>query len=133
MKTSAQTKKYNIGRFLFILNWVLCFGTAIAFIIACASGMQPSSDGETMREKLGTIIYGFGASLIPMVVLAIIVKDKIRPTVWMADIVLANYLYGPVGMYIVLAIWFIGEYIIMPISHKMSTLYYVNREIDKRS
>lgn len=95
--------------------------------------MQPSSDGEAMQEKLGTIIYGFGASLIPVVVLAIIVKDKIRPTVWMADIVLANYLYGSVGMYIVLAIWFIGEYVIMPISHKMSTLYYVNREIDKRS
>ena len=129
MKISAQTKKYKFGRFLFLLNWLLCFGTAIVFIITCASGAQGD---QTLKEKLGTIVYSFGVGLIPMIVLAIIVKDKIRPTVWMVDIVIANYLYGNVGMYIVLGIWFLGEYIIMPISKRFSTLYLVNREIDKR-
>lgn len=129
MKMSSATKKYKFGRLLFILNWALCFGTAAAFIIACVSG---APGDETLKVKLGTIIYGFGASLIPMVVLAIVVKDKIRPTVWMLDIVLANYLYGSIGMYIVLGVWFIGEYIIMPLSKRFSTLYLVNREMDKR-
>lgn len=129
MKISERTRKYKWGRLLFILDWVLCFGTALAFIITCASGAQGD---ESLKEKLGTIVYGFGAGLIPMVVLAIIVKDKIRPTVWMIDIVLANYLYGSIGMYIVLGVWFIGEYIIMPLSKRFSTLYLVNREIDAR-
>ena len=129
MKISERTRKYKWGRLLFILDWVLCFGTALAFIITYASGAQGD---ESLKEKLGTIVYGFGAGLIPMVVLAIIVKDKIRPTVWMIDIVLANYLYGSVGMYIVLGVWFIGEYIIMPLSKRFSTLYLVNREIDAR-
>ena len=129
MKISERTRKYKWGRLLFILDWVLCFGTALAFIITCSSGAQGD---ESLKEKLGTIVYGFGAGLIPMVVLAIIVKDKIRPTVWMIDIVLANYLYGSVGMYIVLGVWFIGEYIIMPLSKRFSTLYLVNREIDAR-
>lgn len=75
MKISSATKKYKFGRLLFILDWALCFGTAAAFIIACVSG---APGDETLKTKLGTIIYGFGASLIPMIVLAIVVKDKIR-------------------------------------------------------
>lgn len=129
MKMSAQTKKYKWGRMLFILNWVLCFGTAIGFIISMMAGAEGN---PSLKEKFGTVLYGLGASLVPMVVLAVIVKDKIKPTVWMIDIVLANYLYDSIGMYIVLVIWFIAEYIIMPISKRFSTLYLVNREIDKR-
>jgi hypothetical protein len=85
-----------------------------------------------MKEKMGTVLYGFGMSLIPVIVLAILVKDKIRPTVWMIDLILANYLYGSIGMYIVVGIWVIGEYIIAPLSKRFATLYLVNRELDKR-
>lgn len=129
---SKQTKKYKIGRLLFILNWALCFGVAITLICMCLGGVQPDPNGVSMKEKMGTVIYGFGVSLVPVIVLAILVKDKIRPTVWMIDLILANYLYGSTGMYIVVGIWVIAEYIIMPLSKRFATLYLVNREIDRR-
>ena len=132
MKLSAQTRKYKFSRFLFILTWILCFGTAVAFIISCVAGIEPSPAGETMKEKLGTVIYGFGLSLIPVAVICILVKDKIRPTVWMLNVILANYLYDSVGLYIVVAIWFLAEYIIMPISKRCASLYMINKEMDKR-
>lgn len=132
MKISAQTRKYKLARLLFILNWALCFGVAITLVSLCLAGVQPDPNGVSMKEKMGTVLYGFGMSLIPVVVLAILVKDKIRPTVWMIDLILANYLYGSIGMYIVVGVWVIGEYIIAPLSKRFATLYLVNRELDKR-
>lgn len=74
----------------------MCFGLAVAFIISylAVNGAGSGEDSATMQEKFGTIVYGLGLSLIPMIVLAIVVKDKIRPTIWMVDIILSNYLFG---------------------------------------
>lgn len=132
MKQSKITKKYKWARLLIVLNWIMCFGTAAILICLCAAGVEASSSGISMKEKLGTVIYGFGMSLIPIVVLAILVKDKVRPTVWMLDIILANYLYDSLGMYIVLGVWVIAEYIVLPLSKRFASLYLINREMDKR-
>ena len=96
------------------------------------NGSGGGEDSATMEEKFGTIIYGFGLSLIPMLVLAIVVKDKIRPTVWMIDIILANYLFGSWMMYIVFAIWVIDQYVIAPLGKHYRQLYTINKEIDRR-
>ena len=135
MKKSKRTvdcKKVAVA--MYILNWVLCFGLAIALVIAflVTKDQAPTEDQETLQQKLGTIIYGIGLSLIPMVVLAIIVKDKIRPTVWMIDIILANYLFGEIAMYIVFAIWLVSEYVVGPVGKHYKSLYTINKEIDRR-
>ena len=135
MKKSKRTvdcKKVAVA--MYVLNWVLCFGLAIALVIAflITKDQAPTEDQETLQQKLGTIIYGIGLSLIPMVVLAIIVKDKIRPTVWMIDIILANYLFGEIAMYIVFAIWLVSEYVVGPVGKHYKSLYTINKEIDKR-
>ena len=135
MKKSKRTvdcKKVAVA--MYVLNWVLCFGLAIALVIAflITKDQAPTEDQETLQQKLGTIIYGIGLSLIPMVVLAIIVKDKIRPTVWMIDIILANYLFGEIAMYIVFAIWLVSEYVVGPVGKHYKNLYTINKEIDRR-
>lgn len=135
MKKSKRTvdcKKVALA--MYILNWVLCFGLAIALVVAflITKDQAPTEDQETLQQKLGTIIYGIGLSLIPMVVLAIVVKDKIRPTVWMIDIILANYLFGEIAMYIVFAIWLVSEYVVGPVGKHYKSLYTINKEIDRR-
>lgn len=135
MKKSKRTvdcKKVALA--MYILNWVLCFGLAIALVIAflITKDQAPTEDQETLQQKLGTIIYGIGLSLIPMVVLAIVVKDKIRPTVWMIDIILANYLFGEIAMYIVFAVWLVSEYVVGPVGKHYKNLYTINKEIDRR-
>lgn len=134
MKTERTIKCKKLGIMFTILSWLLCFGLAVGFVIAFVA-MNGSGGGEnsaTMEEKFGTIVYGFGLSLIPMLVLAIIVKDKIRPTVWMIDIILANYLFGSWMMYIVFAIWIIDQYVIGPLGKHYRQLYTINKEIDRR-
>ena len=134
MKTERTIKCKKLGILFTILSWLLCFGLAVGFIIAfvAMNGSGGGEDSATMDEKLGTIIYGFGLSLIPMLVLAIVVKDKIRPTVWMIDIILANYLFGSWMMYIVFAIWVIDQYVIGPLGKHYRQLYTINKEIDRR-
>ena len=134
MKTERTIKCKRLGVLFTALSWVLCFGLAVAFVIAFLA-MNGNGSGEqsaTMKEKFGTIIYGFGLSLIPMLVLSIIVKDKIRPTVWMIDVILANYLFGSWLMYVVFAIWLIDQYVIGPLGKHYSQLYTINKEIDRR-
>ena len=134
MKTERTIKCKKLGILFTILSWLLCFGLAVGFVIAfvAMNGSGSGEDSATMEEKFGTIIYGFGLSLIPMLVLAIIVKDKIRPTVWMIDIILANYLFGSWMMYIVFAIWVIDQYVIDPVGKHYRQLYTINKEIDRR-
>ena len=130
MKTERTIKCKRLGIAFSIINWIMCFGLAIGFIIVFASGMDPAN--ESLKEKLGTVIYGIGLSLIPMIVLAILVKDKIRPTVWMIDIILANYLFGSTIMYVTFAIWLVSEYVIGPLARHYRQLYVINKEIDLR-
>ena len=134
MKTERTIKCKKLGILFTILSWLLCFGLAVGFVIAfvAMNGSGGGEDSATMEEKFGTIIYGFGLSLIPMLVLAIIVKDKIRPTVWMIDIILANYLFGSWMMYIVFAIWIIDQYVIAPLGKHYRQLYTMKKEIDRR-
>ena len=134
MKTERTIKCKRLGILFTALSWVLCFGLAVAFVISflAMNGSGNGEQSETMKEKFGTIIYGFGLSLIPMLVLSIIVKDKIRPTVWMIDVILANYLFGSWLMYVVFAIWLIDQYVIGPLGKHYMQLYTINKEIDRR-
>lgn len=134
MKTERTIKCKRLGILFTALSWVLCFGLAVAFVISflAMNGSGSGEQSETMKEKFGTIIYGFGLSLIPMLVLSIIVKDKIRPTVWMIDVILANYLFGSWLMYVVFAIWLIDQYVIGPLGKHYRQLYTINKEIDRR-
>lgn len=134
MKTERTIKCKRLGILFTALSWVLCFGLAVAFVISflAMNGSGNGEQSETMKEKFGTIIYGFGLSLIPMLVLSIIVKDKIRPTVWMIDVILANYLFGSWLMYVVFVIWLIDQYVIGPLGKHYRQLYTINKEIDRR-
>ena len=133
-KTKRTINCQRVAVAMYILNWILCFGLAIALVIAFVATRDkvPTEDQETLQQKLGTVIYGVGLSLVPMIVLAILVKDKIRPTVWMIDIILANYLFGSIVMYIVFGIWLVSEYVIGPIGRHFKSLYTINKEIDRR-
>ena len=130
MKTERTIRCKRLGVAFSVINWIMCFGLAVGLIIVFASGIEP--DNETLKEKLGTVIYGIGLSLIPIIVLAILVKDKIRPTVWMIDIILSNYLFGSAIMYVTFAIWLVSEYVIGPLARHYRQLYVINKEIDRR-
>ena len=140
--TTSYRKKYRIVK---ALNWLLCYGLAV-FMIAFAIASYSTPDSKLMEEltvKFGTVPMGYvekmksiaisaAASVIPMIILSITVKDKIRPLIWMINIILSNILIGEIMMYIVFATWFFSEYILIPLVNSLENKYVINKEIDKR-
>lgn len=140
--TTSYRKKYRIVK---SLSWLLCYGLAVFMIVfAIASYSTPDSKlMEDLTVKFGTVPMGYveklksiaisaAVSFIPMVILSIVVKDKIRPLIWMINIILSNILIGETMMYIVFAIWLLCEYVLTPLGNSLKNKYVINREIDKR-
>ena len=129
---TPYTKKCKVTRNIFgILSWFLCFGAAAFFIIfAFASGMI-GGDGSLVT-KIGTILYSFILSILPLVTIAVIVKNKVKPLVFTADVIIANVIFGSIGLYTMFVVWLLDTYVITPLYNKYKERYAINKEIDKR-
>ena len=126
----TRTKKFkNLDIIFHILSWVLCFGTAAFLVLLKICGAE---EGTPLKETIGSVVYGWLVSNIPLVALSIIVKDKIRPVCWMVDVIMSNIVFGGIAMYIVFGIWVVDEYVISPLARSFHNKYVINKEIDRR-
>lgn len=126
----TRTKKFkNLDIIFHVLSWVLCFGTAAFLVLLKVVGAEA---GTPLKETIGSVLYGWLVSNIPLVALSIIVKDKIRPVVWMVDVIMSNIVFGGIAIYIVFGIWIIDEYVISPLARSFHNKYVINKEIDRR-
>lgn len=125
--TTKKFKKLDI--FFHILSWVLCFGTAAFLVLLKVCGAE---EGTPLKETIGSVVYGWLVSNIPLVALSIIVKDRIRPVCWMVDVIMSNIVFGGIAIYIVFGIWIVDEYIISPLARSFHNQYVINKEIDRR-
>lgn len=126
----TRTKKFKKLDIIFhILSWVLCFGTAALLVLLKVCGAE---EGTPLKETIGSVVYGWLVSNIPLVALSIIVKDKIRPVCWMVDVIMSNIVFGGIAIYIVFGIWIVDEYIISPLARSFHNKYVINKEIDIR-
>lgn len=129
---TIATKRYKrLDIVAHILSWLCCFGVAAFFIIyAFCSGMIGANG--SLESKLGTILYGFLLSILPLVVIALLVKNKVKPLVYMADVIVANAMFGDIGLYTMFIVWLIDTYLLTYLASKWHRLYEINKEIDKR-
>lgn len=126
----TQTKKFkNLDILFHVLSWVLCFGTAAFLVLLKVVGAEA---GTPLKETIGSVLYGWLVSNIPLVALSIIVKDKIRPVCWMVDVIMSNIVFGGIAIYIVFGLWVIDEYVISPLARSFHNKYVINKEIDRR-
>ena len=88
-------------------------------------------DGSLVT-KMGTVLYSFMLSILPLVTIAVIVKNKVKPLVFTADVIIANVIFGSIGLYTMFVIWLLDTYVITPLYNKYKEKYAINKEIDKR-
>lgn len=129
-----ETKKYRKRYILFfIISAILWLGTCLTLIII---GLNKGFTNKELEDGVGKqlldifmpMIVSFGIGLI----IFIFIKEKMRNTVWMANIILSVILFNQTGMYIILAIWTADEFIVRPIYKRSHNKYVINKEIDKR-
>ena len=126
----TRTNKFKKLDIIFhVLSWILCFGTAAFLVLLKVCGAE---EGTPLKETIGSVVYGWLVSNIPLVALSIIVKDKIRPVCWMVDVIMSNIVFGGIAIYIVFGLWVIDEYVISPLARSFHNKYAINKEIDRR-
>lgn len=115
-----------------IISYMLCFGSAVSMIAyGFATGIFHR--GGSLEDKIGVAMYTFLLSIIPLVILTLIVGRKVRPLVFMIDVVVANILFSSTGLYTMLMLWISDTYIFTPLAKYYKNKYYINKEIDKRN
>lgn len=123
-----KRKKIIFG-LLSTLMWVV---TGIVFTILAFTKFKAKDSSGTpiLSHELKTLLTSIGVTAVIGLVVGIIIKDKIRTFVFMASTVMATILYKDTGMYIVLGIWLLDEYVIYALYKKYSRKYEIRKEID---
>lgn len=135
MKKTARMKQLKKRKFwLTLINYLLCYGTAVVLILLKVIGAEA---GTPLKETLGTVVYGFIVAQLPLLAITVLVGSKIKPVVWMVNVVMSNIVFGGPAIYFILGIWLIDEYVICPIANNTKTAYIsskeyaINKELEK--
>ena len=118
----------------FIISTLMTVGVVL-FIVSSAFttiGGTESTGKDILSEALKAQIISLSVTAIICLLLILIIKDKIRHTLYMLSIIIAAIIYKEVGMYIVAGIWFVDEYIIHALYKRYKNLITINKEIDLR-
>lgn len=130
MKTSEKTKKLKKKyKALTFLSWFSCFGITALLLIIMLAGKE---DGTPLRVLLGEYVYTFIIANIPLVLLSIMVKDKIKPVCWMMNVIMASIIFGSWAIYLVFLIWLIDTYILTYMKELYKDKYRIHKEIESR-
>ena len=125
---SLRRKKIVYG-IISTMMWII---TGLVFIVlSLAKIKQKDASGmPILSDELKHLVTSLGVTALIGIIVAIIIKDKIRTAIYMASLILATIIYKEVGMYIVLGIWFIDVYIIHALYKKYSRKLEIRKEID---
>lgn len=131
-KRTKDTKKLSI--LFFILSCVCFVGVAIFSAIAIFShiGGSEKQGMEIISEALKQRLVGLSITVLIVAISAIFIKEKARNTIYMLALIINGILFKEIGMYSILAVWGVDEFIFSALHKHFKNLYTINKEIDKR-
>ena len=127
-RTNECIKKRNM---YLVLSWVLCFGTAILLFIYGFATKWTGGGGEVAEHIRALLVTGI-LSILPLAIISLLVKDKIKPTVRMINVIFAAYFVGNWFMFIVGAAMLFDTYYLTVKIKSYKTSIIANKELDKR-
>lgn len=131
---SETTKQYRKRYITFlVISFVLCIGTCgalvgIGFVRSFVANKQSNEISQAVIAVYGSLIISFGIG----VVIALFIKEKARNTFWIANFILSVYLFGTNGMWVILSIWALDEFVFVNLYKYNKLKLSINKEIDKR-
>lgn len=134
-RVSERTKNtVKLSRLFLVLSFLCFVGVAIFTVIACFSHIGSSEEQgmEIISEQLKSVLVSTSVTIIIVTILALIIKNKIRTTVYMLSLIVNGILFKAVGMYTILAIWALDEYVFTALHKHYHKLKVINKEIDLR-
>lgn len=135
MASSERTKKLrNLKNGFLIVDTLSWLGMAVFTVISalCLFESKDSSGMPIFSDEFKTLLASLSITVVVGVIGAIIIKDKIRTTIFMLCLMLNTIMFKEPGMYITLAIWFLDEYIFHGLYVSFKSKLLINKEIDLR-
>ena len=134
-KLTKRTKDVRkLSRIFFFVSLCCFVGVAIFTVIATFTRIGGSEKAgiDILSESAKTSLISLSISTVICVILTLFIKEKIRVAVYMLALVINSILFKETGMYIILAIWFIDEYVFTYLHKHYKQLTTINKEIDRR-
>lgn len=135
-RTIDVTKKRNIFGFISYFLWITVVLVLVFFTFKKFSTpveIVESAESEGFISESGkAFILSTSITVIIGVIATIVIKDKLRTFFWMVSVVLSAVIFKSTGMYIVLGIWLVDEYVFHNLYKYYKSKVSINKEIDLR-
>lgn len=126
--TIKYMRKAILFTLLSVLSWLGLCGALV--MVGLKRGF---SGGDSISAQLVSIFLPLAITYILAIALFIFIKEKLRNTVWIANVVLSALLLGNTMLWISLILFAADEFVLRPLSKHFRNKYAINKEIDKRS
>ena len=124
MATSDYTKKLKkLRNAFFIVDLVTYIGLTIVMVMATISKVSGGSKAsiQVFSQEVIRVVTSMTTTAIIGILLTIFIKDKARTMLFIINTIIGSIIWGATGMYVVLAIWFVEEYVF----HQLYILYSI--------
>lgn len=134
MRTERTKKMINMRNlFLWLDYFTFIVTTGIMIFSALAHvNSGKSASAEVFSKEFVNAVTSMAVTGVIGIVMAIFIKDKMRTTLFMIDVIISSLVFGSIGMYVVLGVWFIDEYVFHQLYGYYREKASINKEIDLR-
>ena len=114
-----------------IISYAALFITLVTCLIAGAIDINTVKDGvQIFTDEAKTIFYSMSITAVVGTVLTFFLKEGMRTFLWIVCVVLGSIVFGAVGMYIILGVWLVDDYVIHKLFLHWKNKLSIRKEID---
>ena len=124
---SLKKKSIILG----IISYAALFITMAVCLIAGGININAVHEGvQIFTDEAKTIFYSMTVTAMVGTVLTFFLKEGMRTFLWIVCVVLSSIVFGAVGMYIVLGVWLVDDYVIHKLFLHFKNKLSIRKEIE---
>ena len=114
-----------------IISYATLFVTMLVCLIGGGVNFNAVRDGvQVFTDEAKTLFLSMSITAIIGTILTIFLKEGMRTFIWIVCVVLGSIVFGAVGMYIILGVWLIDDYVIHKLFMHFKSKLSIRKEID---
>ena len=132
MAKSERYKSLKKKTLIFgIISYAALFVTMTVCLIAGGVNFNAVRDGvQIFTDEARTLFLSMSITAIIGTILTFFLKEGMRTFIWIVCVVLSSVVFGAVGMYIVLGVWLLDDYVIHKLFKYYQSKLSIRKEID---
>lgn len=132
MAKSERYKSLKKKTIIFgIISYAALFVTMTVCLIAGGVNFNAVKDGvQIFTDEAKTLFLSMSITAVIGTILTFFLKEGMRTFIWIVCVVLSSIVFGAIGMYIVLGVWLLDDYVIHKLFKYYQSKLSIRKEID---